>query len=738
MILVFAGGGLRPQNENDADDTNGVDRSGTVVVTGERRETRLEDTTTRTEVITREDIEQQGSRNAAEILETQPGVEIRPAIRGRQIRLQGLDPQYVLILVNGMRVVGRVDNAIDLTRFKSEEIERIEIIKGPSSALYGSDAIAGVINIITRESNKPVVAEADIQYGSGREKHFGSGNEMHANSYLALNGEDASTSFTVGWHRSDGYDLTPITDRDKLAANFGPLLPDFDLDAIIQKQGSTGPEFNDLNVGNRTRINITRDFFLLGNAQYRYLDQERVDVSPPRQVIERSNETHDFMGGLSPVYYLDNDGKLQFSYAHARFFDTLTQDLVGSEEIDQTQTQEDRLHEARLQLDYGLFDDHLVSIGADGIVEEFVSERIDEGYAYRHRVAAFLQDEWAILGDPKLTVTPGVRHEADSQFGERTTPKLAARFDPTRKLRLRASMASGYRAPSFRDLYISFQNPGVGYQVVGNPDLEPETSVGYNLSAEYEPTYWLWISLSGYYNRVSNLIDFALQNERRDDLAVYEPRNIKKAYTAGGELSIEFHPLEGIEFGLGYTYTATRDVNQDIPLEGRAAHRGSYWFNYEYLPWGLGFNIRGSVYSKQAYWYPIESIISLRPDGGVQIDRTVPTRAILNGDDFALLNTDPLSPRQGYRLRNPYHMLGVRVFYRFLDHYEVYAGVDNTLDEYDLQYLPERPRYFYFGVRMRYEAEAGEDPGDDSDAPSANDRLNDTDSDGIPAREPLP
>ncbi|MCB1323298.1 MAG: TonB-dependent receptor plug domain-containing protein, partial [Leptospiraceae bacterium] len=137
VILVFAGGGLRPQNENDADDTNGVDRSGTVVVTGERRETRLEDTTTRTEVITREDIEQQGSRNAAEILETQPGVEIRPAIRGRQIRLQGLDPQYVLILVNGMRVVGRVDNAIDLTRFKSEEIERIEIIKGPSSALYG-------------------------------------------------------------------------------------------------------------------------------------------------------------------------------------------------------------------------------------------------------------------------------------------------------------------------------------------------------------------------------------------------------------------------------------------------------------------------------------------------------------------------------------------------------------------------------------------------------------------------
>lgn len=679
-----------------------ADLEGDVIVTGDRRERRQTDSVTAVEVVRREEIVSSGARNAAEVLETQPGVEIRPALRGRQIRLQGLDPQYVLILIDGERVSGRVDNVIDLTRIKAEEIERIEIVKGPSSALYGSDAIGGVINIITRESTKPFEAELESYYGSGREANFGSGNETHASGYVGLNGDFASSAFTLGWHRSDGYDLTPETDATKIAEQVGPALPGFDADEIAALKGTTGPQYNDLNFGNRSRFKFTDDFLVRTHLQYRYLDQERVDVSPPRQVIDRSNETHDLMAGFSPVYFLPDDGAIRVSYNHSRYSDTLVRNQRGAAGQRTEEIQDDRIHEGKAQLDYRFFEDHMFTFGADGMVEELITPRIRDEYAFRQRVGLFFQDEWDILGSPRLTVTPGVRYDDDSQFGSRVNPKLAVRFDPTDRLRLRAGGGTGYRAPSFKDLYLNFQNPGVGYEVVGNPDLRPEYSTGYNAGIEYEPTDWLWLSVNAYHNRITNLIDFTLAPDRPNDLAVFQPQNIKEAYTRGVEASVEFRPLEGLLLALGYTATDTRDLEQDIPLEGRAKHRGSYRLEYEYLPWGLGFSVRGSVFSKQAYWRPRVALVSLSATGRITVNDQAYLQAFLEDREVALFEPNPDFPRQSYVYRNPYHILDLRVFKRLGDNYELFAGVDNALDEYDLELNPERPKFYYFGLRVTY------------------------------------
>ncbi len=673
-----------------------------IVVTGDRREKPVEDTVTRTEVISRQQIEAQGSRNLAEILRSRNGIEIKPAIRGQEVRLQGLSPEYVLILVDGDRVTGRLDGAIDLTRFKAEEIERVEIIKGPSSALYGADALGGVINIITRDPKEPARLSTELQYGSGRALHYGSGNETHASATTGVKGERISTLWTTGWHRSDGYDLDPETNDLKLIRSLVGHIPGLRNEDLPVTEGTTGSSYQDLNVSNRTKVKITDAWDITGRASYHYLNQEKVDYSPPRTILDRTNETHDVMAGLRTDYRFGTYNRLSIAYSHARFLDTLTQDQRASDELDSEEVQDDRVQEARAQLDIAVGSRHMLSVGVEGLWEEYKSPRISEGgYGYRQRASIFAQDEFKPFDD-YFYIVPGLRYESDSQFGSQTTPKLSMRWDPSSDVKLRFGVGRGYRAPSFKDLYFAFQNPGVGYQVVGNENLKPEHSVGYNGGIEYEPKKWLWIGLDGYYNSITNLIDFRRTADRKNDLTTYQTVNVSKAYTRGAEFLVEIRPVEKLRFAVGYTLTDTLDRLQDIPLEGRSLHRGIYRISYGGKT-GLGISLQGSVNGKQAFYYEKESLATLQ-GGRLVVDRNVILRAAEQNRDFKLIDLDPNTPDYGYEMKNANHILDLRLSYKFLENYEAFVGVDNMLDHYDAQLDPIRPRFFYFGVRTNYSA----------------------------------
>lgn len=677
----------------------------TIVVTADRSEKPLKDTITRTEVIRREEITNRGARNLSEILETRPGIEVRPGIRGQEIRMLGLDPQYVLILVDGQRVTGRIDGSIDLTRFKAEEIERIEIIKGPSSALYGSDALGGVVNIITRKPSAPYFAEGEFQYGSGRKLHFGSGNETHVSATTGLSKERYSTIWTAGWHRSDGYDLTPRSERRKDAERIVSRVPGVTEEDLPGIEDRTGAAFEDLNVSNRTTFDITDNWDILGRVNYRFLDQNKTDLNPPRTVLERSNETHDIIASAQTNYRFSDIASLHVAGSYSRFFDRLELDQRDSDELDRRENQDDRVQEANIQFQYNA-GRHILTAGIDGLWEEYISPRISNGgYGYRQRVAGYIQDEYRPF-DEYLFFVPGVRYEHDSQFGSQTTPRLAMRYDPSKNWRFRAGAGRGYRAPSFKDLYFAFQNPGVGYQVTGNENLKPEKSVGYNASVEYEPVSWMYFNLEGYYNSVTNLIELRRQPDANNNLTTFRPVNVNRARTAGSEFSVTFLFWQDFQFMLGYNYNYTEDLSQNIPLEGRALHRGFYSVSYS-PPLGFGFTVRGNVNSKQSYYYEKESVITLQPDLRVEIDPLVINRAILQNRQYGILDTDPNAPHFATYEANPSHILNVRIHYR-TENLEFFAGADNVLDHYNLQFDPVRPRFYYAGIRTFFEAPAPE------------------------------
>ncbi len=718
--IIFEDDGDADSGFDDSQDAGGADESadysGEIIVTGDRRARARSEATTRTEVISREEIVKSGAVNAADALEFQPGVEIRRGIRGRSLRLQGLDPQYVLILVDGERVVGRIDNAIDLTRIKAGEIERIEIVKGASSALYGSDAIGGVVNIITRSAKggaygPPVEAEAELAHGNGRRAQFSAEGETRAAGYVGLNHELISTSFTSGWTRSGGFDLTPFTDRDRIATQLTDIVPTEERDRLTRKQGTTSPEFTDVNVGNRTVLRLTDNFHVRAGGQYRFLDQSLVDTAAPRQLLDRSNQTDDGMVNISPILYLSGDGALKGSYNFSRFYDRLEVDQRQSDSLDREETQDERVQEAKIQLDYEFFDDHFISVGSDFVFDELISERIDSGYGFRQRLAFFAQDEWTVLGGPReWRVSPGVRYEDDSLFGSQTTPKFATRFDATPDIVLRASAGAGFRAPSFKDLFFDFQNPGVGYQVIGNEDLDPERSRSYNAGIEYDPFEWLALTLNLYYNSIDNLIDFTAVPSQGGELATFQTQNIRKAFTRGVEFQADFRISESWSFGVGYTLTDSLDVDQGIPLEGRAKHRGLYYFNYEYQPWRLGISIRGSVYGPQAFRSPKIAYASLNSNGGITINPDAYLQAAAERREVVLFEPRPQFPRQGFEFRNPYQILDLRGYKHFGEHFELFFGVDNILDMYEPELNPEQPRFFYGGIRLRYEADRREPP----------------------------
>ncbi|HSC88776.1 MAG TPA: TonB family protein, partial [Polyangiaceae bacterium] len=123
-----------------------------VVVTGARVPERRSESVISTQVIDREALRRSGATNVGAALEAEPGLQVERTFRGTEVWIRGLDPEYTLILLDGQRLPGRVGGAIDLSRYPLENVERVEIVRGPSSALYGSDAIGGTINIVTRES----------------------------------------------------------------------------------------------------------------------------------------------------------------------------------------------------------------------------------------------------------------------------------------------------------------------------------------------------------------------------------------------------------------------------------------------------------------------------------------------------------------------------------------------------------------------------------------------------------
>jgi outer membrane receptor for ferrienterochelin and colicins len=620
----------------EADGGEDVHSVDAIVVTGSRTERPLGETPVATEVITRDEIADSGAQNLGDLLEEHPGIYLDRSATGSAPQLQGLPADYTLILIDGVRQPGRVGGVIDLDRFSIEDIERVEIVRGSSSALYGSDAIAGVINIITRKAKKPFEVTGQGSYGAYASLDLSAG--------VGVRRDTWSSRVSGGYHSRDSFDLDPS-------------------DIATSQSAST-----QYNLANQSTYSPMRDLTLTMTGDYRHQDRQAIDLAAAGgAVFDRENLTETGSVLLKPEWKFSGGSRLELRTSLAIFRDQFLLDQRDSNDLDELQDTREQLAQFGTQFDTLIGSSHLATIGAETWYESLRTARLSGGRGTRTRAALYVQDEWTLLGSPMLVVLPGARLDVDSQFGAYPTPRVAVRFDPVTQVTLRASYGWGFKAPDFRELYLLFENPSVGYLVEGNTELTPEKSRNVNVGAEYRPGRTVWLSVQGFYNDIEDRIgtNLAPSDDVGPQRFVYQ--NVDSANSVGVDSNVRLSPVRGLRFDIGYSWTRTKNESDGQPLSGQPLHRATTSVRYNLQ--SIGF---------ETLWRA--AFVGSRPF-------------------FQDQNGDGVAERVN---ASGYASVDARIAQRLAYGFSSFLLAENLLNAGDPTFLPLQPRTFSGGITVAY------------------------------------
>ncbi len=495
------------------------------VITAARREQRLADAVVPIELVSRAEIERSGASDVASVLTEQLGVQLEGGVpAGAGVQLQGLGTNRVLILLDGQPLVGRINGNLDLSRLPTASLERIEVIKGPQSTLYGSDAMGGVINLVTR---RPAHGRTDVSL----QAVGGSRGRRDVNGSLLRGAERWDAGLDAG-HRS--LQLAP-----GVPGNTG---------AFAERYEAT-PQL-------RMRPNDTWQVEAGGlflTEQQRYRIGQLFRFADRNQMAARAGATwqHGARRGGILLY------RSRFDH------------LARSSTLDQPQNNDgdrDRQVLTELEITYsGPVHRAIVDAGVEIRREAIVADRIDGHRREFDAVEPFAQ---MTVGGNRFAVTPGARFTWNERWGNYATPRVAALWRPVESVSIRGTVGRGFRAPDFKELYLSFSNPQAGYAVEGNEQLRPETSTSAQLNVEYAADR-LYGRVSVYGNQLRDFIESVEGNAA----GLFTYGNVARAETRGveGEVGVTAGRLrlEG-----GGSYLDARDLRTGRVLLGRPRWSG--------------------------------------------------------------------------------------------------------------------------------------------------------------------
>jgi outer membrane receptor for ferrienterochelin and colicins len=591
-----------------------------IVVTGTRSAGTQRDSAIATRVVTRDQIEGSGAQTAAQALAMQPGVWISRGLGGAEATMHGLGGKYVLVLVDGQRQIGRVDGVLDLDRLSTAEVQQIEVVSGPSSALYGSDALGGVINLVRRVPGE---------------------NRMKLTTRYAT---DNSTDVAG--------DATVVSDRFYAsAAGQWRRAPSVDRDD--SDQATTISEYDERRVSLRLGHRPASGWLERAELEGKYLwrDLQGVDSQATGAVFDRRNLVEE-AGARASGWFGDTQHRLSLAAGATLLRDQFLYDQRGSAALDKDEETRESLLEASATYERTIAEQHRASAGLEIMREAQESPRLAHD-GDRTRFGMFAQDQWAL--HERITLVPAARLDADSQFGVHVTPRLAAMVKVNDQLEVRGSAGLGYRAPSFKELYLRFENPGAGYVVDGNPDLDPETSRAVSVDVTGRPRSWLALEASAAWNQLSSQITTIANPPDPNGMQQFSYGNIARARTLDAEVHAAFELFEArlrIETGVAVTHARDLDADQKLPgvppwrVQGAARWRDDK----------LGLAADAELAITGARSYPTETVTTVS-------DRRIDTRARVAktlGENLQLFlgidnildegdaNLDPLPPRTGY------------------------------------------------------------------------------------------
>lgn len=587
-----------------------------IVVTGTRRQQRLEEAVIKSDLIDRSAIEASGARTLAEALEARPGLRLVQDVTGAvQLQLRGFGTDHVLILVDGRRLPGRKNGAIDLSRLGVEEIERIEIVRGPASALYGADALAGVVNVITRRPERGWEASAQATAGGGPDLDATTSPETFT---LALqtggNLDDFSWQVSGAYLNRSAFDLTP----DSVGTS-GSAIEDFDLNLSGRYEG---PDW---------QLDVR------ATGSDRTLDAiEGGPILPRGQqaIYDRRSRIQTLGLQIAPALFA-GEGTLRGELSVSSYDEVFDRRQRGTDRSD-IQNLEDVVAQLLVSYDQPVGDHHLL-VGAELMHQDITGDRFPS-FQDRTRVSGFLQDDWRLHSS--LTVNGGLRLDYDSQFDLAAAPRIAARYEPFDNLVFRASWGLGFKAPLPRDLAILFENPSAGYRVAGNPDLAPERASTLSTEVSYAPLNAVTVSVGAYYSEIEDLI-VALPGQigAPGEPLLFGYGNVARARIMGIEAVAQVQPWRWLRLGVGYDGVEATDLNENRPLPDRSPHRVSGNLGLRFSPLRLDAQLawtdaRVFFSSRDSGEVELFAPAYVRLDTRVAVDLTTGLVAFVGGDNL--------------------------------------------------------------------------------------------------------
>jgi outer membrane receptor for ferrienterochelin and colicins len=561
------------------------------VVSATRQDELRQSLNTRVDVISRARIEATGAETVGELLRDLPGVLTR---RGSETagqaghQIQGIDSRQVLVLIDGQPVPGARGikrGIVNLDRQSTARLDRVEVVKGASSALYGSDAIGGVINLITKDAAAPVDLGATLSGGS-----FG---DLNARSEVGARGAGWSGLFVAERHHNDGFDLTPTT-FDTTGAPYRRT------DALAK-------------ISRRVTPALTMSALVTGYSN-RTTGRSNGELGPQEDVIDDDT----LSVGLTAEWLVAPTFTVQSRAYVSRYDERSTALLASGQPVEPGSLDEDV---TKLDVSVSTFvggRQHL-----QGGIEYWSNE-----YSGRNRIAfddgvsASTAVGWAqhrlSIGN-RVTTTLGARIDHHSAFGTAVSPKIAANVRVVDGLHARASYGGGFRAPDLGQLYYRFLNPSNIYQVIGNPGLQPEYAKSVQVGADWRSaSRRARLGVNLFHNDVNDMIESVslgmvmtqaqlaaiLVREGLDPSfrpvlgrLLFTYKNINDAVTRGAEVDGDVALTSQVSVGGAYTYLQARDSKIDRDLTGRHEHQGHARLSWHSDRLGTRANLRATAYS---------------------------------------------------------------------------------------------------------------------------------------------
>lgn len=539
-----------------------------VVVTGTRTPKFLKDVPIQTRVINAKELAKLDATNVQDLLQQElPGVEFSYAMNQQtHLNFSGFGGQGVLFLVDGERLAGETMDDVDFTRLNMDNVERIEIVKGAASALYGSQAAGGVINIITKRSQQPWTLQVNARYAKHNEQRYGAS--------FGLNRKHLNNMLTAHFNRIDNYDVHS-------AANPATRI-------ISTVYGD-----KTLNVRDQLVWSPTENFHLTGRAGYFFRETVRSADQPERY--------RDFTGGLRMNWSISERDELQASYAFDQYDKSDYQRITRLDIRDYSNVQNSFRLLYNHSFDGGdvltvgsdLMHDYLYNINLNGETREQDSWDLFAQYDWR------ISDEWEAVG--------ALRYDYFSDGKDsHVTPKLNVCYKPLPNLAIRAGYGMGFRAPTLKEKYYNFDMSGI-WIVEGNADLKSEVSHNFNLSAEYTKGRYN-LTASAYYNKVRNKLSTSAPyfKTAADKLPYLPYANLDDYNVCGGEIGVQAKWDNGFGARLTYAYTKEQMAkdkdgnainNQYIPAREHAFNARLDYDCQLTKRYGLNIGLQGRVLS---------------------------------------------------------------------------------------------------------------------------------------------